>query len=82
MNILDRILFLTPGHAIKIDNKWIAPDRMGSIATMKDFEEIGIDDRRNIILYHLELENGVDRRENSFYANGIEVESYSRENLI
>jgi len=63
--------YLTEYHAIKHNNKFVSPIKLG-------LKKVNIDD--DLIYYHIELEdNGQNRRVNTIIANGLVVESYSKE---
>ena len=65
-----RDLFLSQGHAIKIYGQFKRPYELGfSRVNLKDMGDTSLQ------YYHIQLEGG-NRRENTFYADGVLVESY------
>ena len=72
-------LYISSGHAIKIQNKFYLPEKLGlKKVTMEELIEEGIN---KLTYYHIELYclEGENRRSNTLTANGYVVESYSSE---
>lgn len=80
-----KILYVTIGHTIFL--KSVLGNRMGGSPTNFGYEKITDEELNNLvnmteqIYYNVELETNISRRIATFWANGIEIESYSEDKL-